>query len=376
MRYDAFTTRGLKRVRGPADQIEGGLYDLDQAESIRPLSGVLEGERRVAAAYQNALYYVGADWDRAIFLLSQLPQGYRDVSRRLLNAYVDAGDAFAELEDWCPAEKKFADALKVANTARIDAKRADAAQKCVIATPAPGSLTGTLSAGAPISLKAYAASGVAGRIAFSVYDVATGQYRPYAWDAASASVIALDSEIPDEGLYSPDRARYVQSTFQDGQWRITLHSGTESAPLTQGQRPVWGPSGLIAYQGCSDQCGIHVIDPNAPGSPPRRLTASSNDIAFKWSPQGDRLAYMSNYNGSYEIYTVGLNGDFRQLTGWGVSTGAPVWSPDGTQIALLSNRDGAFALFVINADGSNPQKLADFDAVTPGWQSDRVAWAR
>jgi TolB protein len=208
-----------------------------------------------------------------------------------------------------------------------------------------------------------------------VYDAATGQYRPYAYDSALASVTALSNDFAGSSVFSPDGTRIVQSIYQDNAWQVIVKNATAAAAIAQGTAPVWGPTGFIAYQGCSDTCGIHVINPDQPGSL-RRLTSSSSDIAFKWSPQGDRVVYMSNVNGAWEIYIAGLNGDFRQLTGLGSSSGAPAWSPDGAQIAFLSNRDGNFGLFVMNADGSNLQKVADFGAAIPAWQTDKSAWTR
>jgi tetratricopeptide (TPR) repeat protein len=376
LRFDAFLARGTTRLRGTLDQIEPGLFDLDRAASLGALPDAIEGERRVAAAYQNALFFLGADWDRAIFLLSQLPQGYRngEVARKLLQAYIGAGDAFAALSDWCPAEKKYADALKVFSDSKLQEKQRQAAQSCLTATPS-GTGTGVSVGGVVTSFATFPVTGLTGRITFSIYDNATGLYRPYAYDGATNTISALAQEPPVPGLYAPDNTRYVQSIWDGVAWQIVVRSATESITLTQGTVPVWGPGGFIAFQGCSDTCGVHIINPDVPGSQ-RRLTSSNGDIAFKWTPQGDRLVYMSNFGGTWEIYTVSVNGDFRQLTGYGASSGAPVWSPDGSQIAFLSNREGNFALYTIAGDGSNLIKLADFQQFVPAWQSASTAWFR
>jgi TolB protein len=36
----------------------------------------------------------------------------------------------------------------------------------------------------------------------------------------------------------------------------------------------------------------------------------------------------------------------------------PAWSPDGRKIAFVSNRDGKYGIYVMNADGSGEQRLA------------------
>lgn len=380
LRYNALVSRGLQRLRGNVSaDIEPGIYDLDRAADIKPLTNLVEGERKTAAAYQNALLYAGADWDRAIALLLQLPGGYRDVSRRLLEAYSDAGDDYAAIQEWCLAEKKYDDALRMSRSATLLQKKEEAARGCLTATPV--AITDSLSAeaGAVLSgVTGYAQPSLGGQIIFSAYELSSGVYRPYALDISSGAIrqISRDPFVP--GLYSPDNRRYTQSIYDTntGVWQITVRSATQNITLTQGTSPVWGPSGLIAYQGCTDQCGIHVINPDQP-SDLRRLTASTTDAFFKWSPQGDRLVYASNFSGAWELYTVSTNQQFQQLTGYGASTGAPAWSPDGARIAFLSNRDGNWSLYVMQFDGSNTIKLADFGTtLVPAWQSDRIVWSR
>jgi Tol biopolymer transport system component len=54
----------------------------------------------------------------------------------------------------------------------------------------------------------------------------------------------------------------------------------------------------------------------------------------------------------------------------------PAWSPDGTRLAFLSERDGKYnslALYLMAADGSNVQKLTEplySDTVSFSWSPD------
>ena len=373
MRYDALVTRGLQRVRG--DLIEQGIFDLDEATKIKPLSSAAEGERRLASAYQDALYYVGADWNKANELLEDLynaaPQ-YRDVGRRLYLSYAQAGDAFASVQDWCPAAKKYARAAQISPSTSIDQKRADADTRCLTATP-----TG-LSAGTGASTTVFNTAGISGRLLYSKFDPATNLYRYYLYDSASSTAYETGSgQGPNyRPTVGPD-GRITYQVFQDGAWKVVVanNDGTNAAILTDGTYPAWGPSGYIAYQGCTDQCGIHLINPNQP-SDIRRLTTSAGDIGMAWSPAGDKIIYMSNVSGGWEIYTVSTAGGFQQLTGTGAINAAPAFSPDGSRVAFLSNRDGAWGVWIMNADGGNPVKLVDLGSQYPSWQSEKLVWTQ
>ncbi|PJF47010.1 MAG: hypothetical protein D6709_04710 [Chloroflexi bacterium] len=375
LRYRALVERGLSRLR--AGQIEPGLYDLDLAAAIHPLSDRVEGERRLAAAYQSAMYYFGADWEKSIAQLERLYQsapGYRDVGAKLREAYLRAGDAYAGAGDWCAAAKKYERAAQFSPNPSLAEKQRDADARCLMASVSGSGVNVGSATAIPNT------AGITGRLFYSQFDPATYQYRYNVYDGAAAQAYQIGSgpQPSYRASLSPDRARMVYSIYQDG-WKVVISPTDGSGALTvlaSGSYPVWGPNGLIAYQACTDQCGIHLINPDQPSSV-RRLTTSSSDINMQWSPSGDKLVYMSNFPGSWEIFTVSLSGMFQQLTGFGANSGAPTFSPDGTRIAFISNRDGGnWAIWVMNADGSNLVRLIELGSQHPYWQAEQLLWLR
>ena len=93
---------------------------------------------------------------------------------------------------------------------------------------------------------------------------------------------------------------------------------------------------------------------NADGSGQSNRTQSTgSDADPTWSPDGTKIAFHSNRDGNFEIYTMNADGSNQvRLTNNGAFDAFPVWSPDGTQIAFQSDRDGDSNVYTMNANGS------------------------
>jgi eukaryotic-like serine/threonine-protein kinase len=115
--------------------------------------------------------------------------------------------------------------------------------------------------------------------------------------------------------------------------------------------------------------------PGPPLSPLKsvQLTNSAGlDIFPSLSPEGERLAYSSDRNGTFEIYLRDLAAGSRdvQLTKDGLQNLQATWSPDGKQIAYHSKTSGG--IWLIPAEGGTPRRLTTFGS-RPSW-SPRGTW--
>jgi Tol biopolymer transport system component len=86
-----------------------------------------------------------------------------------------------------------------------------------------------------------------------------------------------------------------------------------------------------------------------------------------------RIAFSSDMDGDFEIYTINPDGtDLQQLTFNELDDGAPEWSPDGQRIAFHSaNEENRVHIFVMNADGSEQVDLLQ-DGYHPIWSPDET----
>ncbi|WP_114749256.1 alpha/beta hydrolase family protein [Pleomorphovibrio marinus] len=111
---------------------------------------------------------------------------------------------------------------------------------------------------------------------------------------------------------------------------------------------------------------LWMIEANGEGHQP--LTSGKNNIGnAKWSPSGERLAYVSNEEGSSQIMVIWLNsGHKASITNLVGSPGNLEWSPDGKWIAFTTNVPasspsiGEFPKAPKGAEWAEPAKIIDY----------------
>ena len=149
----------------------------------------------------------------------------------------------------------------------------------------------------------------------------------------------------------------------------------------RGEYPAWTDDGRIVYSGCDvtvepAPCGLFVMSAAAGVHPFEQLTDRKEDAAPDVS--GDTVVFMSQRDGTWEIYVVDLDGTgLRQLTDNAANDGLPIWSPDGRSIAFVSDEGGAWAVWVMNADGSGRRRLFPIggNGLAFDWQHESISWA-
>jgi Tol biopolymer transport system component len=158
--------------------------------------------------------------------------------------------------------------------------------------------------------------------------------------------------------------------------------GTCNQPewLTVIQRRLGGENlQQIAFKTSNLEYPGEIFIINEDGSGLRNLTNHPAYDSFPvWSPDGQKLLFVSHRSGNPDIFVMDANGDnVRQLTDSDREDFDPEWSPDGCQIVYTSTRrfGGGYweaDVFLMNADGSNKRNLTnnqDTDDGAPSWVS-------
>jgi Tol biopolymer transport system component len=182
----------------------------------------------------------------------------------------------------------------------------------------------------------------------------------------------------------------------DQSWRIYVMNadGSGVTPLSpeglDDTAPVWSPDGQkIAFVSQRDgNREVYVMPAEcanlADGCSQNAVNVTRNpadDWTPAWSPDGKRLTFSSIRDGNWEIYAVDTTclsaaetcpDQLIQLTANGNANILPVYSPDGSRIAFSSKAAGNWDIYSMSASGADIRQLTTDPGndLSPAWSPD------
>ena len=98
---------------------------------------------------------------------------------------------------------------------------------------------------------------------------------------------------------------------------------------------------------------LYTIDLTTLQVDPLTVQYPGRHMAPRASPDGTKIAFISNGSGTWELYTIDSNGNnLFQVTSNGAEGWTPTWSPDGKKL-MFTGRNAGTEIYRINKDGTN-----------------------
>ncbi len=346
----------------PAPEVVSQALDyFTQALSLRPRSTEAALEQRLAGLYlEGQTKYHEGRWDQAIARLGAVHDQRPDylggtVTNMLYDAYIRSGDRHEEADDLHFAYEQYRKAadLPVEDTVLARGRMFDIVPRLTptptptvtptaTPTPLPTPTPEPTPTPTPKPLVAYHNqivfySANPDQRGYWVTDPKgeNRQHLGFAWDLQKQY-----NELLQRDYLSPD-----------GRFRVYVTTGPD------------GKTPQVYIQGQKDEYG----------STPTWLVTDFARVSYDpvWSPDGSRIAFVSQENGSDDVWIVNPDAKgARNLTrnDWEWDK-RPSWSPDSRRIVFWSNRSGAKQIYVMDADGRNVRNISntEWDEYDPLW---------
>lgn len=181
--------------------------------------------------------------------------------------------------------------------------------------------------------------------------------------------------------YFPDNNSLIFSSSNNtwtGIYKMSLDGSNKQLLTPQNKSfgdPKISPNGNMISITSNDWNGSQIFVMNSDGSNLKKMTFTVSSKYFDtgfprdgncnpvWSPNSDKLAYVSYENGSPDIFIINSNGTGNnRLTDTPLRDENPVWTKDGNYILFSSNRNPNVAsqIYIMRTQGQLQTPLTNY----------------
>jgi|GEM_PF-2610977 len=179
-------------------------------------------------------------------------------------------------------------------------------------------------------------------------------------DGSNEKCLTSDSSNEDMPMFSPDGRYIVFRSERNGNqdiWKMD-YDGSNPVQLTDNpdkdSEPSWSPDGQRIIYASKKDGAWSLWSMKADGTDKCKLVDNAGGGSL--SPDGKLLVFSRGK--PIQIWFAKADGSDPQEITTGLAINAsPVWTPDGNKIAFISNRDGNIAVYIMDKDGKNQVKL-------------------
>ncbi len=143
--------------------------------------------------------------------------------------------------------------------------------------------------------------------------------------------------------------------------------------------PRWSPDGnRLLYVSYKEGGPMLYLRDLTKGSDRRVSGRTGLNIGADWAPGGETIALTLSHGDNPDIYTMDLEGNIldRLTNHWSIDV-SPVFSPDGRKIAFVSNRSGSPQIYIKDLESGGIRRLTYEGRynTSPSWSSlNRIAF--
>ena len=231
-----------------------------------------------------------------------------------------------------------------------------------------------------------AALGTPGIAATRVLFVRDGKVYQIDQDGAEAKLVSASDRQAMSPAWASDGRRFAYMEFQAGRGQLFVQemaTGKRTPVATTGTAldftPAFSPDAqTLAFSRATEE-GTDLYTINLKDNCClRRLTVGrfSDNLSPTFSPDGQRVAFVSTRPGLPQIYVMAADGTDQQLFApfdYGVtgSSNAPEWSPDGQSVAFHRDVAGTLQVFVLDVRTRTVRQLTSVGRnEDPTWAPD------